>query len=85
MCASKVIADLTWVSKDGCRQQVCVVFVPAHIVKKRLKLLKKNSKIADLTKYAIFNQKYTFIQKLLAHLPKEYKPKDSKFNPKFPN
>ena len=42
MCASKVITDLTWVSKDGCRQQVCVGFVPAHIVIKRLKLFKKN-------------------------------------------
>jgi hypothetical protein len=44
MCASKVITDLTWVSKDGWRQQVCVGFVPAHIVIKRLKLVKKKFK-----------------------------------------
>ena len=50
MCASKVITDLTWVSKDGCRQQVCVGFVPAHIVIKRLKLFKKITTLSYVSK-----------------------------------
>ena len=63
MCASKVITDLTWVSKDGCRQQVCVGFVPAHIVIKRLELFKKKSNpfldFKDVSKYYRVGHKFS--------------------------